>query len=110
MFHINREQHGQQQSVALKEFTQKDTAYDIINTDNEYESLDKYTQPGEYEEIEFPSKQVSGSVQQKQPRLAGNCKVTQCPAYIPITRKVASEFHTSGSGQLNVGGLNGDRR
>ena len=90
--------------MALKEFTQKDSqSCDVINTENEYESLDKYN--GEYEEIQFPSKQITGSVQQKRSQ-TGNYNVTQCPAYLPITRKVpivSKPATTSESSQLNIG-------
>ena len=50
--------------------------------------------------------QITGSVQQKRSQ-TGNYNVTQCPAYLPITRKVpivSKPATTSESGQLNIAG------
>ena len=81
----------------IKEITQQDSSHDMNTTENDYESLDKYT--GEYEEIHFPPNQITGSFQQKRPRRipAGNYEFSQCPAYMPITRKVVNESSASGN-------------
>ena len=55
-------------------------AHESAEVDHEYEILDKYNQA--YEEIQFPKapppKLNSSS--------AGDYELTQCPAYVPVTR------------------------
>ena len=61
------------------------TLYNVIDTDHEYEGLDKYSKrDGEIKSI--PSKGLD-SIQETQPPVSEEYECTDYPAYVPVTAK-----------------------